>query len=200
LSKTPRVRIARTKCLAAVAVTLVSGLGLSLGAASAAGRGCGDATAAAARLPLSSARAAVQCLVNEQRAAHGLPPLRNSARLAYSAQRWVKDLVATGLFDHGDLAARVRSVGVRFAVAGEDLGTGQATPMQIVAAWMASPDHCRNILSPTFSEFGAGVSPHPIRGWATGPSTWAEDFALPLRHRAPSHNWGPANGCPYGGG
>jgi uncharacterized protein YkwD len=117
--------------------------------------------------------------------------------LDHVAQRWVDDLVATDAFGHGNIVARAHSAGVRFAWVGEDLGTGQATPSQIVRAWMASADHCRNILSPQFSEFGTGVNPHPVTGWATGPSTWAEDFALPLGHHQPSHNWGPANGCPY---
>jgi uncharacterized protein YkwD len=194
---TPRVRLARTRCLTALAVALVGALGLSLGSANAAGRGCGEATTAATRLSPSAARTAVRCLINEQRTAHGLPPLRNSGRLARSAQTWVNSLVVSDAFDHGNIAARVLAVGIKFSYAGEDLATGQATPSQVVAAWMASPDHCRNILSPEFSEFGTAVSPHPIAGWATGPSTWGADFALPQGHRAPSRNWRAANGCPY---
>ena len=194
-----RALLACAKCLAALAVTLTGGLGLSLSAASAARHGCGGATTAATRQSLATARTAVQCLINEERTAHGLPPLRDSSRLDNSAQRWVDNLVATEQFGHGNLAARVHSVGFRFAIAGEDLGTGQATPRQIVSTWMASPGHCQNILSPEFSEFGAGINLHPVTGWASGPSTWAEDFGRPLGHRAPSRNWGPANGCPYSG-
>ena len=196
-STSPRVRLARTKCLTALAVTVIAALGPSLGTANAAGPGCGDATTAATRLSPVAARTAVRCLINEQRAAHGLPPLRNSRRLASSAQSWVTKLVVSDAFDHGNIAARVLAAGIKFAFAGEDLATGQATPRQVVGAWMASPDHCRNILSPEFSELGTGVSPHPILGWATGPSTWAADFVLPRGHRAPSRNWRPANGCPY---
>jgi uncharacterized protein YkwD len=196
-SKTPRARGARTKCLTALAVALGCGLGLSLSTASAAGHRCANATTPATRLSPAAARSAVRCLINQERAAHGLPPLRSSDRLAHSAQSWVDSLVATDSFDHGNIAARVLAAGVKFAFAGEDLATGQASPSRVVAAWMASADHCRNILSPHFSEFGAGVSPHAIPGWATGPSTWGADFALPLGHRVPSHNWRPANGCPY---
>jgi uncharacterized protein YkwD len=193
------MRLGCAKCITALAVAVACALGLSLSTASASGHGCGGATTAATRVPPATVRAAVQCLINEQRALHGLPPLRDSSRLARAAQRWVDDLVASDAFDHGNFPARILSAGVRFASAGEDLGTGQRTPTQIVAAWMASPDHCRNILSPLFSEFGTGVNPHPVRGWATRPSTWAEDFALPLGHRPPSRKWGPANGCPYSG-
>jgi hypothetical protein len=196
-TKTPHVRLARTACLTALAVTLILGLGLSPGTARAAGARCGDASTAATRLSPVVARTTVRCLINEERAAHGLPQLRNSRRLARSAQNWVNKLVLSDVFDHGDIAARVLAAGINFAFAGEDLATGQATPSQVVAAWMASPDHCRNILSPEFSEFGTAVNPHPIVGWATGPSTWAVDFVLPRGHRAPSRNWRPAKGCPY---
>ena len=196
-SNTPRVRLARTKCLTALAVALIGGVAPSLGTANAAGHRCTDATTAATRLSPVAARSAVRCLINEQRADHGLPALRSSGRLARSAQSWINKLVVTDAFDHGNIAARVLAAGVKFAYAGEDLATGQATPSQVVSVWMASPDHCRNILSPEFTEFGTGVSPHPILGWATGPSTWAADFARPLGHRARSHNWRPANGCPY---
>jgi uncharacterized protein YkwD len=191
------VRLALAKALPAFAAALACALGLSPGAASGASHGCANASTAAAHLQRGAARTAVQCLINWQRAAHGLPPLRNSDRLANSAQSWVNDLVATDRFGHGDVAARVLAAGVKFSFAGEDLATGQATPGQVVGAWMASPDHCRNILSPRFSEFGAGVSPHPIAGWATRPSTWGADFALPRGRRAPSRDWRPANGCPY---
>jgi uncharacterized protein YkwD len=145
----------------------------------------------------SAVRAVVDCLINEERAKFGLSPLRNSSRLDNSAQNWVNTLVATGTFDHGNFAARLVAAGVKYAIAGEDLGSGQATPSQIVAAWMASTDHCRNILAPVFTRFGAGENPQGVRNYATGPATWAMDFDLPAGHRPPSGNWRPANGCPY---
>jgi uncharacterized protein YkwD len=60
---------------------------------------------------------------------------------------------------------------------------------------MASPGHCQIILSPLYTEVGTGVNPHPVRGYASGPATWAQDFALPAGRRAPSHNWAPAQSC-----
>jgi hypothetical protein len=36
-----------------------------------------------------------------------------------------------------------------------------------------------------------------MRGWASGPGTWTQDFALSMYKSPPSANWGPADGCPY---
>ena len=183
--------------LTAAAVTVACGLGLSLSSATAASGTCDGATAAAVQMPRSAVRSAVECLINSERARFGLPPLESSARLDRAAQRWANTLVATGTFEHGDFPARMHAAGIRFAVAGENIGTGQATPSQIVAEWMASAEHCHNILTPVYTQLGAGMNPHPVTNYATGPSTWAEDFDLPAGRRAPSRNWGPANGCPY---
>jgi hypothetical protein len=64
---------------------------------------------------------------------------------------------------------------------------------------MKSPEHCRNILAPIYRDLGVGTVPRPVRGWASGPATWTQDFALAIGQRAPSHNRAPANGCPYRG-
>jgi len=44
-----------------------------------------------------------------------------------------------------------------------------------------------------------GLDPvrHGVSGYASGPATWTQDFALPLGQSAPSRNWAPAHGCPY---
>jgi uncharacterized protein YkwD len=102
------------------------------------------------------------------------------------------------VFSHGpSLASRITRAGLSWSDIGENIATGFATPRQVVAAWMASAGHCRNILNPSFRLVGVGVDPRPVRGWASGPATWTEDFALALGARPPSGNWGPAGGCPY---
>jgi uncharacterized protein YkwD len=96
-----------------------------------------------------------------------------------------------------DFASRIGASGYVYQAAGENIATGIRTPAAAVRAWMKSTEHCRNILTPTYRDVGTGVSPNPVKGWATGPSTWTEDFALSMFASAPSQNWGPANGCPY---
>jgi uncharacterized protein YkwD len=184
--------------VAAIAAgTALLGYGVSDASTADANGGCTDGSAAAARLPTAITRDAVRCLINQQRAAYGLPPLHQSDQLDRAAQGWSDRMVAGDDFSHGDLGARVHAAGMTYRVAGENIATGQRTPRQVVGAWMGSEGHCRNILSPVYRELGTGVNPQPVRGYASGPSTWTVDFALPAGHRRPSSNWGPANGCPY---
>jgi uncharacterized protein YkwD len=159
---------------------------------------CAYADTAAASASVSEMRAAVVCLVNQQRNSHGLPSLHASAKLDRSAQSWNQWMVATGNFTHGsNFAGRISAVGYDWQTAGENIATGFATPRQVVAAWMASPDHCRNILDPSFRDIGTGVTAAAVGGWASQPSTWTNDFGLTMSQSAPSGNAGPQNGCPY---
>ena len=160
--------------------------------------GCQDANVSARIAPLEAMRTAVVCLVNRERRADNLPPLRQSRALDRSAQRWTRTMVQADVFSHGaNFATRITQAGVRWSDAGENIATGFATPRDVVNAWMSSTGHCRNILDPNFRLVGVGADPHPVRGSASGPATWTEDFALPAGAQPPSRNWGPANGCPY---
>lgn len=142
--------------------------------------------------------AAVACLVNAQRAHFGLPPLQEQPQLESSAQQWTNSMVSAGDLTHGvDFAARIAATGYVFQTAGENIATGFLTPSDVVSGWMHSAGHCRNILTPSYRDVGTGVSPYPVRGWASTPATWTQDFGLSMRQTAPSANWGPANGCPY---
>lgn len=160
---------------------------------------CPNANFAAASVPRQAMRDAVLCLVNKQRAADGLSPLRLSAELTRSAQGWSDEMVASDVFSHGsDFAARIDLAGYDWAAAGENIATGLATPRAVVRAWMASPGHCQNILNPTYRDLGVGVNGRPVAGAARGSATWTEDFGLRMFQSPPSSNWGPADGCPYG--
>jgi uncharacterized protein YkwD len=107
-------------------------------------------------------------------------------------------MVATGNFWHGlDFAARITAVGFIWQDAGENIATGFESPQDVVSAWMASKDHCENILDPHYTKIGTGISRHPVGSFASGPSTWTQDFALPMLGKAPSGDTGPQHGCPY---
>jgi uncharacterized protein YkwD len=129
------------------------------------------------------------CLINRERRAHGLPALRRSARLARSAQGWTNAMVARGDYAHGTWLARIDAVGVHPVAAGENIATGFRTPRQVVAAWMHSPPHCRNILAPDFTSVGAGSA----AGTRRHPSAWTTDFATPRGTARTSRNWRPAD-------
>ncbi|MGI8864508.1 MAG: CAP domain-containing protein [Solirubrobacteraceae bacterium] len=179
----------------AVALGLLGSLPLA--SAAAAGQpACAGADAAAGDASVAMMRSAVVCLVNQQRAARHLPALHSSRRLDASAQRWTNDMIRTSTFSHGpDFSSRIDATGYFWSTAGENIATGFATPREVVTAWMASLDHCTNILNPTFRDVGTGVNSQALGRY--GASTWTQDFGLWMGHHAPSHNFGPQHGCPY---
>jgi uncharacterized protein YkwD len=154
------------------------------------------------RIRSSSRRAlqrAVVCLINQQRHERGLPRLRANSRLNRSAQGWTNVMVSRRDFSHGtDFSARISAVGFDWSNAGENIATGYKTPSAVVRAWMGSAGHCQNILSPIFREVGTGIRAGRIAGYSSRAGTWTQDFGLLMNQHAPSGNYGPADGCPYG--
>jgi len=160
--------------------------------------GCANANASVGGASADALRAAVVCLINQQRTSRHLPALRASHLLDRSAQGWTNAMVSSDVFSHGtNFAARISASGYVWRAAGENIATGFQTPAGVVRAWMASTGHCQNILNPTYGNVGTGVSRRPVSGWASGSGTWTQDFALSMYKSPPSANWGPAAGCPY---
>ena len=162
-------------------ITLAAGLLLAAPSAADASA-CADADLEPGPGAIGRARAATQCLINEERAAHGLRPLRTSRVLQRSATRHARDMVARQFFAHETpegrgLASRLRSVRYQPLVASENLGALSdmgATPRAMVAAWMNSGVHRANILTGAFRQLGLGiVLGTPLGG--TG-ATYAADF------------------------
>lgn len=175
-------------------------LGLLVLAPTASGAGtatrCRGAGQSAASAPLSLMRSAVLCLVNRQRVAHHLPVLHPARRLGRAAQFWTAVMVRTARFTHGvDFSGRITATGYDWSYVGENIAAGFETPRQVVHAWMASLDHCHNILDPNYADVGTGVSSIPFGQY--GPSTWTQDFGLWMGRRPPSHDFAPSRGCPY---
>lgn len=194
MSKLRLIIIASMSCLAALMPATASAKTHRLYGV----RACANADAPVGSASPQAMRDAVVCLVNQQRAAHGLPSLRHSPKLDRSAQGWTNAMVSHSFFSHGsNFASRITAAGFNWSNAGENIATGFYSPSAVVAAWMHSEHHCRNILDPVFSFVGTGVNDNPVAGYASGPGTWTQDFALPMGQRAPSRNNGPASGCPY---
>ena len=128
---------------------------------------------------LRRAAGAVICLVNADRARHGLHALRSDSDLRRAAGRHSRNMVRRGFFSHvtprgANLGDRLRRSGYlranRAQRAGETLAWGRsasATPAVIVAEWIASPLHHRILLGRDFRDVGVGVSagaPQPNTG------------------------------------
>jgi uncharacterized protein YkwD len=108
--------------------------------------------------------APVVALFNEQRAAHGLAPLRADPKLSEVAAAHSADMLQSGYFAHDDAHgtwdARIRRSVTRSEV-GEILsfGSGEyATPAGMVKSWMQSPEHRSIILTADLHRVGLGVA------------------------------------------
>ena len=144
----------------------------------------------------AAARAAVVCLINQQRTERGLPALRANVDLDHSAQHWTHVMVTRHEFTHGsNFAGRISAAGFHWSQAGENIAAGFQTPSSVVRGWMGSAGHCENILSPSYREVGTGVS--AAAPYSAYRGTWTQDFALRMGQRPASHNGGPAARCPY---
>jgi uncharacterized protein YkwD len=158
---------------------------------------CANADTSAVGAPQQTMRAAVVCLINQQRAQRKLPLLTDVSQLDHAAQSWTDQMVLHNLFSHGAaFSSRISAVGYVWSNIGENIATGFATPRDVVTAWMASPDHCRNILDPDYANVGTGVNPNPVLAAGSGAATWTQDFGLLMSQNPPSNNFGPSRGCP----
>jgi len=150
---------------------LLLALLVCLVAPSAAQAACAGAGVAPTPGNLGTVRAAVLCLHNQERAAHGMGKLRENARLRRAAAGHSRAMVARGFFNHVapggvSMTDRIRRAGyirgARSWTVGENLGWGTgtlATAREIHVAWMRSPGHKANILRRGFREIGIGIEP-----------------------------------------
>ena len=119
--------------------------------------------------------------VNAERAKHQLAPLRLDPALADLADFYACRLVEGGFFDHEDpfdgstVDGRAANFGYAFLKIGENLAAGQRTIDEVMAAWMASPEHRSNILDPAFMDIGIGVK----LGGESG-IYWVQEFGRPI--------------------
>ena len=87
------------------------------------------------------------------------PPLALSGALSGVAFGHANDMAEHNYFEHRDLAGRspadrVRAVGYRENLVGENIAYGPGTIDDAVRGWLDSPDHCENIMDPRFAEMG----------------------------------------------
>ena len=100
-------------------------------------------------------------LVNAERARYGLPALAADAELSRVARYKSRDMREKGYFSHesptyGTPFQMMKSFGITYRAAGENIAYGYATPAKVVAAWMNSDGHRANILSASYTRLGVG--------------------------------------------
>src|SRR3954464_2487795 len=178
------LRIAtRRVCRAATPALAVAALAAAPSGASAA------SCAGADQLPAELGARAVPvtlCLVNQQRAAHHLRPLRLDRKLTRASVRHSRDMVSHRYFAHVSRSGATPGTRIRRAgwthgrrswMVGENIawGTGsRAPPRAIVRAWMRSSGHRANILQRRFRMIGIGIAVGAPGGQANA-GTYATD-------------------------
>jgi uncharacterized protein YkwD len=162
--------------LAAVAAIAATGLALLVSPpgleAKAVGAACGPhATHSPSEATTRQLRKALACLINRERAQRDRRRLRKDAALARIARRHTKVMIKQECFKHqcaGERPLRKRIEasdyikGGRYGY-GENLGCSE-TPAGMVAVWMNSAFHRKNIVDGRFRHFGIGAkngSPFP---------------------------------------
>jgi uncharacterized protein YkwD len=127
-------------------------------------------------------RATLLCLVNHERAEHGLKPLRLDAKLRRAAERHARDMARRRYFAHErpggpDLTERLRRAGWRGRGAGEVIAYGcesASSARTAVRGWMLSPPHRAILLDGRFRRAGPGMARRPPVDCGRG-ATWVLD-------------------------
>jgi len=120
--------------------------------------------------PRSNAwEAKVVALTNARRRAHGRKPLKAAPCPDSFAEPWTRHLARTRTLTHQSLTPMLGCPHTSYA--GENIAYGYSTPRALVSAWMHSPGHRANILSPHFHRIG-------VSGWrsADGVTYATQDF------------------------
>ena len=103
----------------------------------------------------------VVALINQIRAQNGLGSLKINTELSRVARIKSQDMHDKGYFSHtsptyGSPFDMMKSFGIRYRTAGENIAMGYRTPQSVVDGWMNSEGHRKNILNPGFSQIGMG--------------------------------------------
>jgi uncharacterized protein YkwD len=143
-----------------------------LGTACAPGSGAAPPVGAQSCGPDATANA-IFAYTNASRAQTGLPALVWNGQLGCLAGAWSQYLAATNTFNHRDLNSVITSPDYRgYHTLGENLLRGPASMSSAAmhTAWMNSPDHRANILSPSYTSIGVGLA------YANGQVVATENF------------------------
>ena len=108
-------------------------------------------------------------------------PLRSDPDLRDAALAHARDMAAHGYLGHkgsdgsrpADRAARA---GYAWKAVAENGAAGQPSAEEVVATWLASPGHCRNLMTARYSETGIA---HAVNPDAEKGIYWAQLYATP---------------------
>ncbi|MCM1230883.1 MAG: CAP domain-containing protein [Ruminococcus flavefaciens] len=117
----------------------------------------------------------VAVLVNEERTAYGLQPVRISPILSEDANIRAVELKEN--FSHtrpngADCFTAMSELGIKYRAAAENIAYGQKNPESVMNAWMNSSGHRANILNENMEYIGVSVF------YQDGAYYWSQFFAV----------------------
>lgn len=119
---------------------------------------------------------AVLKLVNQERSKQGLQALTLDKKLNNVAQLKAEDMRNKNYFDHnsptyGSPFDLMRSQGVDYRTAGENIAAGQTSAEKVMQDWLNSSGHRANIMNANYKKLGVGY----CAGGSYG-TYWVQEF------------------------
>jgi uncharacterized protein YkwD len=100
------------------------------------------------------------------------PPLASNNALASAAAKHSSDMARRDYFAHSSPEGkrarhRVEAEGYAWRVVGENIAGGDTSVNAVMSGWIASNEHCRNIMDPGFTEMGVACVQRSGTTWGT---------------------------------
>ncbi|MCD6301607.1 MAG: hypothetical protein J7L82_06015, partial [Staphylothermus sp.] len=111
-------------------------------------------------------------LTNQARSSYGLNTLSNNGKLEAAALAKANNMFELQYWDHfgpnGESPWQfIKAAGYNYVYAGENLARGFRTSEGVHEAWMSSPTHKANIVSPNYEDIGVSVVTGVLEGSQT---------------------------------
>lgn len=111
-------------------------------------------------------------LTNQKREENGLPSLLNNSALELAASKKAEDMFSKHYWSHNSPDGItpwvfIKDSGYNYVYAGENLARGFSNSNDVIDAWLASPTHRENLLSPNFKDVGFSVKSGNLDGEET---------------------------------
>lgn len=108
-------------------------------------------------------------LTNQKRQELGLSALTMNSELADAARRKASDMFTKNYWAHIAPDGTtpwyfIKSAGYEYVYAGENLARGYNSSTEVVNAWLASPSHRENMLSPNYNDIGFAIQEGNLTG------------------------------------
>jgi len=108
-------------------------------------------------------------LTNQQRQNNNLPALTDNTELDQAAANKATDMFSKDYWAHNAPDGTtpwtfIKASGYNYVYAGENLARGFDSAPDVVTAWMNSPEHRQNILSPNYQNVGFAVATGKLSG------------------------------------